>query len=244
MKKKIVILLTILGLIILIIGTIVMFITNQKNNTVKESINLTPEDYGKYYSDVISISNYFDLYLIEKYPIDNINELSPTVKTAFILDIISGLEDGKITTDRLTTEMKKYFKDIEIYKHNIKKDGKTLYEYKNNTYTKVKTVSNNCTNFTEIIENKGTLNNWILKKKIYFMSININDGIYHLTIYKTKADCKNNTNEIASFDNDTYIITREEYNTFKDKLNIVKYKYKALNNNYFINSISIEQNEK
>lgn len=244
MKKKIAILLAILGLIILLIGIIFITTPNQKedkNNTVKE--NLTSEEYSKYYSDVITISNYFDLYLVKKYPLNNIDNLSYEEKTLFILDIISGLEGNEITVDRLKKEMKNYFKDVAIYKHDIKKDGEIIYKYKNNTFTKVKTVSNNCTNFTEVIENKGTPNNWLLKKKIYFMSINMNNGIYHLSIYRTNADCNNNTNEIASFDNNNYIITQEQYNTFKDKLNIVNYNYKANNDNYFMNKITIEQSE-
>lgn len=244
MKKKIAILLAILGLIILLIGIIFITTPNQKedkNNTVKE--NLTSEEYSKYYSDVITISNYFDLYLVKKYPLNNIDNLSYEEKTLFILDIISGLEGNEITVDRLKKEMKNYFKDVAIYKHDIKKDGEIIYKYKNNTFTKVKTVSNNCTNFTEVIENKGTPNNWLLKKKIYFMSINMNNGIYHLSIYRTNADCNNNTNEITSFDNNNYIITQEQYNTFKDKLNIVNYNYKANNDNYFMNKITIEQSE-
>ena len=71
MKKKIAILFAILGLIILLIGIIFIITPNQKedkNNTVKENINLTPENYSKYYSEVMSVSNYFDLYLVEKYP--------------------------------------------------------------------------------------------------------------------------------------------------------------------------------
>ena len=246
MKKKIAILFAILGLIILLIGIILIITPNQKedkNNTVKENINLTPENYSKYYSEVMSVSNYFDLYLVEKYPLNNIDNLSSEEKTMFILDVISGLEGNEITVDRLKKEMKKYFKNVEIYKHDIKKDGEIIYEYKNNTFTKVKTVSNNCTNFTEVIENKGNPNNWILKKKIYFMSINMNNGIYHLSIYRTNADCNNNTNEITSFDNNNYIITQEQYNTFKDKLNIVNYNYKANNDDYFMNKITIEQSE-
>ena len=75
------------------------------------------------------------------------------------------------------------------------------------------------------------------------MSINMNNGIYHLSIYRTNADCNNNTNEIASFENNNYIITQEQYNTFKDKLNIVNYNYKANNDDYFMNKITIEQSE-
>ena len=47
----------------------------------------------------------------------------------FILDVISGLEGNEITVDRLKKEMKKYFKNVEIYKHDIKKDGEIIYEY-------------------------------------------------------------------------------------------------------------------
>ena len=47
----------------------------------------------------------------------------------------------------------------------------------------------------------------------------------------------------SSFDNNNYIITQEQYNTFKDKLNIVNYNYKANNDDYFMNKITIEQSE-
>ena len=241
MKKIIIALITLIGVLLIIIG-IYLIIHNdiQKKEVETISTPLTNEEYNNSYSNIISTSNYFETFLSNKYPIENVQDMTPKNKTKFILDIICGVDNNKATKKEVKKEMSKYFLTPEVYLDDIEINGKILYKYSNNIFTNVESEDSQCIFVTNFLEEEAFSDYWILKKKAYYINQTLNDdNTYSNNVYITEKDCDNEENSIYSFTDINYMLDEESFDKLKQKLKTITYTYKKNSNKYYIEKIEI-----
>lgn len=250
MNKKNIIIIGIISVlaIILIVGGLLLSMNSSKENNklnkeennqqVSKEKELGTEEYYKYYSNIQEAITYFNLNLMEQYPIQNINEMSAEQKTAFLLKNTVKMRGEEISLTDLNKEKNKYFKEFELVQSDIKEKDKILYKYSSEKYTYNNLTAPMCNLHYKEETNKGYKNSWIVKTKVYYttpIALENNQPVYGA--FATLDDCNNQKNEIKKNTGSEPILTDEEYKKVKDNLETYTYTFEKYNDNYIMKSI-------
>ena len=247
--QKILIIIMFIGFSLVVIGVFVDIVnSNSNNNTEMKEVeeindsNIPDDEYNTYYSDIMQKINYFDLYFSSTYPLDNIQDLEDKDKTLFALNILSGLDQTEITFDQVNEELGKYFLNYNVYTGDvISTDNTLLYKYTDNYFTKEFNEKNDeCTFYTEIVNNELDNDFWVLSKKMYYIKSTKEDENYNNVVYSTYNDCLNDKNEVFSFNDEDYVLVESDYDKIKDKLKVLSYVFQKVNDKYYLKQVKVE----
>lgn len=239
--KRIIIIIFALG--VMCIGCGIFYAVNgQSFSYIQEKKidkKLNAKEYAKYYKKIQLISNYFDMYLAEEYPIKKVEALDDQKKNLLLLNIICNYEKQQATI----TEVEKLSKDYFVNFKPIRKDmkgstGDVLYYYKDNTYKQALLRQDEIYTFaTKEIKSDAYETYWILKKKGYYLHSSFDGTTYTNTVYATFKDYKEHKNALATFNNSVMALTSGDYEKIMEQLKTVTYHFTRKGNNYYLDSI-------
>lgn len=241
-KRIIMIVCLLLGLFLLGYG--IQMIDDDKNlnnNNIADTISekLNGKAYNKYYFDIVDVTNYFDVYLADKYPINNIDDVSYKDKTKFLLDILCDVDTNSVDFEKLNEENKKYFYNNKLVKESIKgNEGEVLYTFEKSKYFLKRKMGYNYLIVSRLLSAEGFTDRWTVKKKLYYLDVNIVGDMYQLKVYKTIADFKEGK-VLKVFNKNDYVLNESDYKSIEDSLEVFVYKFRKINKSYYLESVKI-----
>lgn len=231
-----------LGVMLIAFGVIGLKVSDEdfrKATKVEVKEKLSPTEYKLFYSNIQTVTSYFDLYISE-FDHFKMSHLSNKDRTLFVLNTLSNYLFTEVSEDQVTAEASKYFSSFDIYAKSIFDDSnQLLFKYQKGKFIYHSSIAQNYLINSEVISNEGYTDSWVVKKKIYFMKTTYNNNKYYNMIYKSTEDLKNNK-EIYSFTSDTPENQVDNYINIKDKLNTYVYIFNRKNDQYFLDTVEKE----
>ncbi len=243
MARKLGIFIAFLGVVFIVFGIVGFNLNNmdsfRKFNEKDEKVRLSSNDYNLFYSDIQEVISYFDLYISEFDDFD-VHALNNKEKTLFVLNTLSDYRFPEVTEEQVITEAGKYFSEFDLYRKSISSDSnQMLFQYQKGKFMYISSKTPNYVINSEVISNDGYVDSWITKKKIYFMKTSYSNNQYHNMVYKSIKDLENNL-EIYSFVTDVPVSQVDNYINIKDKLSVCIYTFNRKNNQYFLDTVKME----
>jgi len=245
-EKRIVIITIFLAIIIVGLGIVLAITTERDKSDGKKqqeeysSKELVGDEHRKYYFDVMEMTGMFNLNLAYDFPIEEVSKISDERKTQFILDILIGQGNSKLTYKDVEAEAKKYFYKFKPLKKTIKDiKNRVLYEYKDGSYIFKKSYGYDYfINFMPISD-KAYDDRWIVEGKIYYLDFKEENGAYKIRVYDSKDKVKSD-DFVGEFLGESYVLSQDDYKSIEGSLKAVKYTYKRIDGNYYLESVVIK----
>lgn len=219
--------------------------SKQEKETVEnlEINNITQKDFEIIEKDIMTTLDNYDSYLSNEFPIKDIQKISSTKKTKFVLDILFKKDRSEVGKDEVLQEGKKYFSDFQPEEKDIEIAKEKYYFFLNNAYIRnLNTKDTNCKVQTNIVSTKVNNKEWVVKKKIFYINYSFNEkkSNIEIRVYKNYNDCVKSNNSIYNKTSNVISLDEEEYKKIQDKLNTASYYFKKDNSSYSLNSILID----
>ena len=191
-----------------------------------------------------NIENFYNIYLSEYYPIDDITDLK-SIDNQKLLGIALYNAEEK-TVDNINSYITKYFGNTVTLKHEdyvCPNDNKILYKY--DDVNKIYTLSTDHPGhgFVDyVIDSKSLIIDGNYENEIYTVKVkNLYASAYGDTYgpidayYSSLSDSKNKQNPIIKIDieDENFVLTDDIIKTYSDKLPTTTYKFKLNSDGQF-----------